>query len=80
MESSLKEERFSDLSGGEKLMDCMNILITGYGYVMNLFPIVKQMDPAKQDYNTCMKSVFGGLMFVFLSYTFLTFLSVRIYG
>ena len=61
-------------------MDCMNILITGYGYVMNLFPIVKQMDPAKQDYNTCMKSVFGGLMFVFLSYTFLTFLSVRIYG
>lgn len=38
---ALQETRIVAHSRSEKLMDCMNILITGYGYVINLFPIIK---------------------------------------
>lgn len=38
------------------------------------------MEVSKQDYTTCMKSIAGGLSFVFISYTVLTFMAIRIYG
>lgn len=56
----------------------MNILLTSYAFLINLFPISKQLK--ENTYSNVMKSVFMALFFCFGAYSALTILASNIYG
>jgi uncharacterized membrane protein YidH (DUF202 family) len=56
----------------------MNISLTSYGFVINLFPISQQMQDKSK--GSMMKSVLIALTFCFLSYVTLTKLAINIFG
>lgn len=62
------------------MIDAANILLTSYGYVINLFPIAAQMKKENNKYEDIMRSVAVGLFFCFFAYCAMTLLSVGIYG
>ena len=62
----------------EKIIDSVNITLTSYGFVINLFPIAQQLrDNTKAN---VMKAVFIALCFCFSSYLILTKLAINIWG
>lgn len=65
---------------GERLIDCCNIVITSYGYVINLFPIVNEVKPSQKTYKGLMCAILSGLLFTLFAYISLGYLAVRIYG
>lgn len=62
----------------EKVVDSINITLTSYGFIINLFPITSQL----KEYNNVniMKSVFMALVFCFGSYIILSVLAMNLYG
>ena len=62
----------------EKIIDSMNITLTSYGFVINLFPIAQTL--RQKTKTNIMKAVFLALCFCFSSYMILTKLAINIYG
>ena len=62
----------------EKFIDAINITITSYGFVINLFPIQSQMKDKKQ--SSVLLAVLLALLFCVFSYSLLTKLAINIYG
>lgn len=62
----------------EKWMDSINITLTSYGFIINLFPIAQQM--REQNYENVMKAVGIALIFCFSAYLTLSILAQNIYG
>ncbi len=60
------------------MVDSINITLTSYGFIINLFPITKQL----KEYNNSniMKSVLMALLFCFSAYIILTLLAMNLYG
>lgn len=69
----------SDIEGDfEKMINSMNILLTSYGFVINLFPASQQLQ--EKSYKNVMLSVVLALAFCFASYMMLTLLVINVYG
>jgi amino acid permease len=62
----------------EKIIDSVNITLTSYGFIINLFPIAQTLKHKTKA--NVMKSVFIALCFCFSSYFILTKLAINIYG
>ena len=62
----------------EKIIDSVNILMTSYGFVINLFPISQQLE-VKSNANV-LKSVLLALTFCLSSYMILTQLCINLFG
>ena len=62
----------------ERIVDCINISLTSYGFIINLFPVSKQL----KEYNNknIMKSVFMALIFCFGAYLTLAIFAIKLYG
>jgi len=60
------------------MINSMNILLTSYGFVINLFPASQQLQ--EKSYKNVMSSVVLALGFCFASYMILTLLVVNVYG
>jgi amino acid permease len=60
------------------VVDCINITLTSYGFIINLFPISRQL----KEYNNAniIKAVLIALTFCFLVYISLTVLAMNLYG
>ena len=56
----------------------MNILLTSYGFIINLFPASQQL--AVNSYSNVMTSVILAISFCFMSYLVLTLLVINVYG
>lgn len=57
----------------EKFIDSINITLTSYGFIINLFPVASQM--REQSYNNVMSAVGIALTFCFSSYLILSYLA-----
>ena len=75
-ESHPTNEKETDFA--EKIIDSVNILLTSYGFVINLFPISQQLE-VKSNANV-LKSVFLALTFCLSSYMILTQLCINLFG
>lgn len=62
----------------EKIVDSVNILLTSYGFVINLFPISQQLEVSSNA--NVLKSVLLALGFCFTSYLILTQLCINLFG
>lgn len=62
----------------ERIVDSVNILLTSYGFVINLFPISNQLETRTN--SNMLKSVVLALGFCFGAYFCLTGLCINIYG
>jgi amino acid permease len=75
-------ERVKKMAGPEdfyeKFIDAINITITSYGFVINLFPIQSQMKDKRQ--SSVLLAVLLALVFCVFSYSLLTKLAINIYG
>jgi len=62
----------------EGFIDTINITLTSYGFIINLFPITSQMkDPS---YKNVMSAVFIAVAFCFSAYLILSALALNLYG
>lgn len=75
-QAQIQQERTGDFT--ERIVDCINITLTSYGFIINLFPISKQL----KVYNNTniMKSVLMALIFCFGAYITLTVFAINLYG
>jgi len=62
----------------EKFIDAINITLTSYGFIINLFPVASQM--REQSTSTVMSAVGLALAFCFSAYLTLSFLAQNLYG
>jgi len=62
----------------EGFIDAINITLTSYGFIINLFPIASQMK--EQSYNNVMSSIFIALCFCFSAYLILALLAQNLFG
>lgn len=62
----------------ENFIDSINITLTSYGFIINLFPIASQMKA--QTYSNVMSAVFLALCFCFSAYLILSLLAQNLFG
>lgn len=62
----------------ENFIDSINITLTSYGFIINLFPIASQMKA--QTYGNVMSAVFLALCFCFSAYLILSLLAQNLFG
>jgi len=62
----------------EKFIDSINITLTSYGFIINLFPVASQMK--EQSYKNVMSAVGLALAFCFTAYFILSYLAQNLFG
>lgn len=62
----------------ESVIDAINITLTSYGFIINLFPIASQMK--EQTYGNVMSAIFIALSFCFSAYLILALLAQNLFG
>jgi len=62
----------------ENCIDSINITLTSYGFIVNLFPVAQQM--REYTYPNVMKAVWIALCFCFCSYLILSYLAQNLFG
>lgn len=62
----------------EKFIDSINITLTSYGFIINLFPVASQM--REQSYKNVMSAVALALCFCFSAYFILAYLAQNLFG
>lgn len=62
----------------ENLVNSINVTLTTYGFIVNLFPVTSAMK--NSSYSNVMKAVALALFFCFATYITISLLCLRIYG
>lgn len=62
----------------ESFIDSINITLTSYGFIINLFPVASQM--RDQSYGNVMKAVWLALLFCLSAYVILSVLAQNLFG
>ena len=62
----------------ESFLDCLNISVTSYGFMLNFFPIYSSMK--ERNNKNAISSVFLAITFVFLSYGIFAFVAYLSFG
>ena len=61
-------------------MDAFNIIITAYGYMINLLPIFDKIEPVKRTPSNLLTAVCWALAFSVSVYTLFAALSIECFG